>query len=288
MSYYYKSILKAVEYIEENISNDIELSQVIKFTGFSQFHFMRIFKSIAGYTVTDYIRRRRLTKAAGHLLNTDMKIIDIAVLNGYSSQEAFSRAFKEMFNVTPNYYRTNKISYKNLEQLVLTENLLNLKTTVKIIEPMIMERDSFIIAGIEYRGKNSNYEIPKMWNQFSGCMKRIPNRINNRITYGFEDYNEGIPVKGFRYIAGVEVSKCDNMPENIAVQKIEKSSYAVFPIHSITESIPNSISQIYSIHLPNWGLKIKGNYDFEYYDSNFKSNREDSLIYLYIPIETGL
>ena len=112
---------------------------------------MRIFKSIAGYTVTDYIRRRRLTEAAKVLLNTDMKIIDIAMMHGYNSQEAFSRAFKEMFNVTPNYYRTNKISYKNLEQLVLNENLLNLKAGGRIVEPKIIERDSFIIAGLEYK-----------------------------------------------------------------------------------------------------------------------------------------
>ena len=284
MNYYYNSILKAIDCIEENIYCDIELSQIVKCTGFSQFHFMRIFKSIAGYTVTDYIRRRRLTEAAKVLLNTDMKIIDIAMMHGYNSQEAFSRAFKEMFNVTPNYYRTNKISYKNLEQLVLNENLLNLKAGGRIIEPKIIERDSFIIAGLEYKGRNSNYEIPKMWNRFGGVIEKIPNRINNRITYGFENYNGGSLIDGFRYIAGVEVSKADNMPESITVQKIEKSRYAVFPIYSVTESIPNSISQIYSVHLPNSGFKIKGDYDFEHYDGNFKSNREDSILYLYIPV----
>lgn len=285
MNYYYQSILKAVDYIEKNLTHDIELSKVIECTGFSKYHFMRIFKSILGYSAGDYIRRRKMTEAAIELRKSEMNIIDIAVMFGYNSHEAFTRAFKEVFNTTPHYFRCNDIPYENLAQLVLTENLLKAREQSPLIEPQIIQKDGFILAGLDYRGRNANNEIPKLWNQLDQCIHRIPNRVNQNVCYGLEDYSEGSGAFEFRYLAGIEVISSENIPEDFSIHQIERSRYAVFPIKAIIESIPHSISEIYSTHLPNSGLKIKGNYDFEYYDHEFEANQEDALLYLNIPIE---
>lgn len=285
MNYYYDSILRAAGYIENNLTDDINLDKIINCTGFSKFHFMRVFKSILGYSINDYVRRRKITEAAKLLIKTDMRIIDIAIMFAYNSQEAFTRAFKEVYDITPNLYRSHKIEYKNLEQLLISEEILMMKSTGTFIEPSIVEREGFILAGLEYRGHNSNYEVPKLWNIFGKHVSSIPNRVNNNVCYGFEDYDESAPMGNFRYLAGIEVSTEKNLPDELAVRKIPGSKYAVFPIKGIIETVPKSISEIYSVHIPNSGLRIKGNYDFEYYDYDFKSNWDDSLLYLYIPVE---
>jgi AraC family transcriptional regulator len=285
MNYYYDSILRAVDYIEKNLTEDINLDRIIGCTSFSKFHFMRVFKSILGYSINEYVRRRKITEAARLLIKTDIRIIDIAFMYAYNSQEAFTRAFKEVYDITPNLYRTNKIEYKNIEQLPLSEGMLSLKSLGAYVEPFIVERERFIIAGLEYRGQNTNYEVPKLWNIFSKYMGSIPNRINDSVCYGFEDYEESPPMGNFRYLAGVEVSAEDNLPAETAIRKVPGSKYGVFPIKAIIETVPKSISEIYSTHIPNSGLRIRENYDFEYYDCDFKSNRDNSLLYLYIPIE---
>lgn len=226
-----------------------------------------------------------MTEAAGLLLNTDMKIIDIALLYAYNSQEAFTRAFKEIFNTTPNLYRVNKTEYVNLQQVTITDNILKLRPVIKPIEPMLIERDSFTIVGLEYKGKNNNYEVPKLWNDFCKYYHKIPNIISHDVFYGYEDYDECAVTGNFRYITGVETSEAENLPEGFAAQRIEKSKYAVFPLTSIVESIPRNISEIYTVHIPNSGLNIKGDYDFEYYDHDSRLNHKDSLLHFYVPVE---
>jgi AraC family transcriptional regulator len=108
MNYYYDAVLQAAEFIEDNLTKDIKVQDIVNKVGFSQFHFMRVFRSISGHTINNYIKRRKITEAAKMLLESNMRIIDIALLYGYNSQEAFTRGFKEIYNVTPHTYRYSK------------------------------------------------------------------------------------------------------------------------------------------------------------------------------------
>ena len=283
MNYYYDAVLKASRYIEDNLTTEIKINDIINEVGFSQFHFMRVFRTLSGHTISKYIKRRKITEAARCLLESDMRIIDIAILFGYNSQEAFTRAFKEIYNVPPNTYRTVRIPYKNIEQVVLNEKLLDLKChSVKPIEPQIVFMDDFMIAGIGYKGKNENFEISKLWNKLNLEVDSLKNRVNKDICYGFEtNFDRG----NFEYIAGVEVSDVKNIPKGMKVQSIKRCKYAVFPIPSVVENVPRCIGQIYSVHLPYSGLRAIGNYDFEYYDNSFEANNENTYISFYIPVE---
>jgi AraC family transcriptional regulator len=79
MNIYYEAILQASEYIEENLTQDIKVQDIIQNVGFSQYHFMRLFKAISGHTISNYIKRRKMTEASKLLLTTDMRILDIPV-----------------------------------------------------------------------------------------------------------------------------------------------------------------------------------------------------------------
>ena len=95
------SINKAVEYIEENICEDITAGEVAAHLHSSYSNFVRIFYLVTGVTLTEYIRNRRLSLAGRDLLTTDAKVIDIALKYQYDTPESFFRAFTRFHGITP-------------------------------------------------------------------------------------------------------------------------------------------------------------------------------------------
>lgn len=99
----------AIEYIEENLTCDIDFNIVAKKAKCSSYHFQRMFSSLVGIPLSEYIRRRRLTLAAFELQNSDTKITDIALKYGYETHSSFTRAFQLMHGVTPSKVRTDGV-----------------------------------------------------------------------------------------------------------------------------------------------------------------------------------
>lgn len=119
---YYSSIThKTVSYIEENLTEDIQLDHFPAIIGYSKYHLIRVFKKETGKSIGEYIRLRRLALASAFLLQTDESIISIAFFCRFQSQEAFSRAFKEVYNLPPGKFR----KVMNLLQMEKEENVLN-------------------------------------------------------------------------------------------------------------------------------------------------------------------
>lgn len=102
---YERAIQIALEHIEYHLTERIEVGHLAKHVGYSRFHFQRIFKKVTGKSVSAYVRERRITESAKALIMTDIRVIDIAVLYHFQSQEAFTRAFKKIYHMTPGQYR---------------------------------------------------------------------------------------------------------------------------------------------------------------------------------------
>ena len=98
---YVPNILRAVDYMERNLSRPISVSDIASEAAYSTFHFVRLFKALTGCTPGSYLRRRRLTEAAGELSRSRKRIIEIAMDYQFQSQEAFTRAFKDCFGINP-------------------------------------------------------------------------------------------------------------------------------------------------------------------------------------------
>ena len=103
-------IKKSIEYIEHNLNNKIELKDLADKVFLSKYHFHRVFHTVVGDSVADYIRKRRLMEAAHELLNTDNKIVDIAFKYQFNSQEVFTKAFKRLYGICPREFRRNRNS----------------------------------------------------------------------------------------------------------------------------------------------------------------------------------
>lgn len=105
MSDYYNKLQKILDYIEVHLKEELTIETLASLCYYSPHHFNRIFQSIIGLPVLDYIKKRRLAVAAGQIIDTNHNIIDIAIEYRFNSHETFSRAFKRTFDITPNAYR---------------------------------------------------------------------------------------------------------------------------------------------------------------------------------------
>ncbi|HCO69095.1 MAG TPA: AraC family transcriptional regulator [Mesotoga infera] len=97
----YRLINCVIDYIEENLSEDLTIERLCSKSGYSQVHLQRIFYYSTGQTIGQYIKGRRVSRVAEALSQTTVSILEIAMQWGYESQEAFTRAFKSMYHLTP-------------------------------------------------------------------------------------------------------------------------------------------------------------------------------------------
>mgnify|MGYP000825815235 CR=1 FL=1 len=106
-----ENISAAISYIEAHLNEKLDLNTVANAVGYSKYHLHRMFTNTVGLTLHDYIQRRQLTEAAKLLVFSEKPIMEIALIAGYESQQAFTTIFKSMYKQTPMEYRQNEVFY---------------------------------------------------------------------------------------------------------------------------------------------------------------------------------
>ena len=115
-SSYLESINKAIAYIENNTTSDIQLKDIAIHANLSQYHFHRIFKSLTGDTTKDFLTRLRLEKAALKLKHSQDSIGQISFDCGYQNHETITRAFKDYFGLAPSDYSSSIDEFRKKKQ----------------------------------------------------------------------------------------------------------------------------------------------------------------------------
>ena len=106
-----ENIAAAISYIETHLNEKLDLDTVASGIGYSKYHLHHMFTDTLDMTLHDYIQRRQLTEAAKLLVFSQKSILEIALIAGYESQQAFTAAFKSMYKQTPLKYRQNETFY---------------------------------------------------------------------------------------------------------------------------------------------------------------------------------
>ena len=122
-------IEKAIKFIQSGTKENLSLQEIADKAGFSLTYFDALFKKHTGYSPVEYSRVYKLTRSALELRRTDKKIIDIALDFGYESPEAFARAFKKFYSLSPSEYRekysNDAITWKDLSSRVAINRFAN-------------------------------------------------------------------------------------------------------------------------------------------------------------------
>ena len=114
---------KAIDYIENHLTEKIDYDMVAAQSFSSSYHFQRVFSILCGFTIGEYIRNRRLSLAGSELATTDAKVIDVALKYGYESPDSFAKAFKQFHGVLPSQVKNNGSILKSFAPLVLKISL---------------------------------------------------------------------------------------------------------------------------------------------------------------------
>lgn len=166
-----EKVSMVVNFIEENLTKKLDLGEVAKQIHYSKYHLHRVFADTTGLTIHDYIKRRQLTEAAKLLVFYDRPIIDIALMAGYKSQQAFTSIFTEMYKMPPNKYRENEKFYPLQLKFVLegSYDMLNKKEEIpwnitfasKEDIPCWMELVRLVVDGFPYLNEEEYSEVLK-------------------------------------------------------------------------------------------------------------------------------
>jgi len=288
--YYQSALSKTISYVEHNLCESFSLEELTEINGFSRWHFSRVFHLFTGYSISEYIRGRRLSEAAVELVETSHKIIDIALDYQFSSQDAFTRSFTSAYGISPGRFRKlgqRKILINPLDvsKIIWMQGGLEVKPEIIIIEDLK-------VMGLVYKGKNENQEIGGLWQEFFTRVQEITSSKNNMKSYGIcepleenvEDVDLDNP-NNFKYLAGVEVFDGKKIPKGMEVWDVPHKKYAVFTHKGPVEMLGDTYKAIYSQWLPESGYEVVFTYDFELYDKDFKPGDKKSKMYIYIPIK---
>ncbi|MDD4493341.1 MAG: helix-turn-helix domain-containing protein [Eubacteriales bacterium] len=158
-----ESISRAIEYIENHITEEISIDSIARQVSISPFYFQKGFSLLCGFTVMEYIRKRRLALAGSELVSTDAKVIDVALKYGYDSPDSFTKAFTRFHGMTPAMGRKDGVTLKSFAPLKIKISLEG----GYLMDYKITQKDSFTVIGASktFKYDNAKVEIPKFWNE---------------------------------------------------------------------------------------------------------------------------
>lgn len=251
---FYERLNLAMDYIEEHIQDHISYDLLSGQIGVSAEVLRHIFPTISGITLAGYIRRRRLTLAAKDLIQTDARVIDLAMRYDYKDTTTFSRAFTKFHGINPSKVKrsTSELNYfpKLFFQAPSIANELNYK---------VVSRKPLILYGISI---STNYEnirrdIPKLYQRVDQLAQRI-----GKNDYGMISYAEGRDsCDGYQYWALWA-------KPHLGLQhvKIPESRWLKFHINcQSAQAIQAMSDQFYDEFLPTCTYQLRNIPELEYY-----------------------
>jgi AraC family transcriptional regulator len=270
---------KALWYIESHLAESFTLDEIADIAGVSRFHLVRAFAAATGLPVMRYARARRLTEAARVLAKGAPDILNVALEADYGSHEAFTRAFRDHFGMTPEAVRTAT----SLDKLKLQEPIMMDSTALNYIHPPRFETGKpLLIAGIGERYTcESSAAIPGQWQRFHQSVAHIPQRVG-QLAYGV--CCNGDDSGNFDYIAGVEVSDLSDLSREFSRVRIPEQKYAVFTHSEHISTIRRTINTIWNHWLPASGMKAADAPSFERYDATFDPGTGNGGLEIWIPV----
>lgn len=286
---YLQQVQAAVDFIEQNLDDELSLASVSAQAGLSQWHFQRIFKALSNETLKSYIRSRRLAEALRRLTHTDERIIDIALVAGFESQESFSRAFKNAFGMTPHESRKRDARNFLFRKVEIDAGYLQHIHRNVSLEPEVYLQPARLFVGlhttfysVDSEKNNIADRLPALWDEFVPRMADIKNAVPG-MAYGVVRQTEE-KTDLLQYLAACEVPDKRAVPEGMRLIEIPETRYARFRHAGNTQKLDTTVNYVYS----SWLLQSDHQHsycaDIEEYGQGFIPDSEDSVIFYHIPL----
>jgi AraC family transcriptional regulator len=272
---------KALWFIESHFTEELTLDDVSAAAGVSRYHMSRIFGLATGQSIMRYVRGRRLTEGARALANGAPDILAVALDAGYNSHEAFTRAFRDQFGLTPETLRARG----NLEGIELMEPIKIDETLLPNLEPPRFENHkTLLVAGLSERYNSETCAgIPAQWQRFGPHIGHIPGQVG-RVAYGVICNSDD--ACNIEYICGVEVADFSRIPAEFSRIRIPEQRYAVFTHRDHVAAIRRTWLTILNKWLPESGHRVAEAPELERYGEEFDPRTGNGGLEIWIPIQS--
>lgn len=244
---------RVLEVIEEHLSEELDVAALARELGTTEYHLRRMFSSLAGMPLSEYIRRRRMTVAAGEVID-DRDLLGTAVRFGYGSTEAFGRAFRSVHGISPGEARRHGGPLHPQTQL-------RFHLTIEGNTPMetrITHRPSFRLIGhsarvpLIHEGANQHIQahIASLPEAEHARLKSLstaePSGILQVSADVDPDYTEGSELT---YLHGVAVSEATPVPGDLSAIEVPEGAWAVFRTHGL---FPAALQSTWAATATEW------------------------------------
>lgn len=255
-----KQMNLAMQYIESNLTDEIDYKELSKLACCSEYHFRRVFSYLAGMSIGEYIRLRRLAYGVLLLKDNNKKIIDIAMTLGYESPDAFAKAFQSVHNVTPTQARKDGVKLKTFLPMTFQLKIQG----GNVMDYRIETKGKFKIAGISkritlvYEGVNT--QMDSMWASLNPEdfveLKKLSNTQPSGIICASANLTDGRQ-EGTELDQYIGVATTMDIPERWEALEVPASTWAVFTaIGDFPKALQDTWARIYAEWLPTSGYEV--------------------------------
>lgn len=257
-----RRLRKGVDFIEVHVRESLPLGRIARHAGLSEYHFHRLFRARFGIPVIEYVRCRRLSSAAQQLVENEARILDLALDSGFGSQEAFSRAFRRMYGISPAAYRRQGRHLPWRSVAKLTDEILQHLKKGTNMEPTTLRKERIWVAGLSgvFTAK-TRWRIPDLWKTFAPQMNKIPGRIGGH-SFGACDAVPGVKEGSFEYMAAVEVD-----PKKFSgpwkLKEVPAGDYLVFTHRGPISKFTQTVDYLWGTWLPHSKHELRKAPDLE-------------------------
>ncbi|MCL1864012.1 MAG: AraC family transcriptional regulator [Defluviitaleaceae bacterium] len=282
---------RAMDYIEANICNDVDIESAAETTPYSAYHLQKIFSYLTDISLAEYIRRRKMTLAALELQSSKVKVTDLALKYGYDSMDSFSRAFSRLHGVSPSMARNGGTALKVFPKLFFQISIKGGNS----MEFQIKEMEAFRVVGLKRRfyhdEQKNKSSISGFWEELrqNGKLLEILKHCNDKfLASKSEEEAVGVCTNGdsdgLDYFIATSTD-LEQAPDGLEIFTFPKNTYAVFHFTGeLHKTMPNAEKMIFSEWMPSSGYDPVEGADLEVY-SKLPHDSPDFEFWCYVPVK---
>lgn len=278
MNHYRIVVIRAADTIERHLREPVSLDAIARRAGFSLWHFHRMFAEMTGDSLGSYIRKRRLTAAAAELQRTRRPILELALDFQFESHEAFTRAFRAAFDVTPSAFRRRGGLAWNRTRPRLTLRRLKRLPRQTTMEPALVELPALNLLGLTARfigpmspAADNTDVVPRLYHRFCPLIRELQPQVDHYV-YGAAR----CPADGDRrhpdeleYLAAINVAPSRRAAAPLALWRIRAGTYACFTHRGPVAKLGETINYAFGSWLPRSGYVHSGGPNLARQDERF-------------------
>ncbi|WP_342424567.1 AraC family transcriptional regulator [Paenibacillus sp. FSL E2-0178] len=294
-----KLILQAIEYIESNLKQPLSVLTLSRVSGYSLYHFIRLFQGVTGLTPGDYIARRRISEAAREILRSPWRTFqDISLDYSFNDYETFTRAFKRLLHTTPT--RIRQKSNPDIPMLLHPIRGMDLPhwTGHNTASPEIIELGEIRLQGPFITVNNDHSIIGAAWEQIFSSISSIPERKLPERYYQLGYWPDDYENSGFSLLCACELNASLPLPPGTKLQTNRENADNNLPVHTLpparylrflhrgpSAEVSATYKYIYGVFLPRTDYRLNLTYEFEYYGKDYLGpDNPNSVSEIYIPL----